>query len=200
MFTWPTPPFATYPRAVEQQASEACEIVGLNGKRMQGRLIFFVPDEGIAHVQVPPARTTTALRFSQFKSLRVLPPLAPRQRPAASAPARGGDPQAAVLEQRPRTRYRVTLGAGGEMRGETIGHVETAHGLFLFPPLADDDSVQRLFVPREAYRRRAVRRTHRRPAAAEHDGDAAADRARRRAAAGDARSSASATSSSRASC
>jgi len=151
MFTWPTPPFATYPRSVEQQANEACEIVGLNGKRMHGRLIFFVPDEGMVHVQVPPARTTTALRFSQFKSLRVLPPLAPRQRPTASAPASGGAPHPAVLDQRPRTRYHVTLGAGGEMRGETIGHVETAQGLFLFPPLADDDSVQRLFVPREAY-------------------------------------------------
>ena len=81
MFTWPTPPFAAYPQALQQQASEACEIVGLNDKRMQGRLIFFVPDEGVAHVQVPPARTTTALRFSQFKSLRVLPPLAPRVPP-----------------------------------------------------------------------------------------------------------------------
>ncbi len=151
LFTWPTPPFATYPRSVEQQANEACEIVGLNGKRMQGRLIFFVPDEGMVHIQVPPARTTTALRFSQFKSLRVLPPLAPRQSPSASARAHGDAPRPALLDQRPRTRYHVTLGAGGEMQGETIGHVETSQGLFLFPPLGDDDSVQRLFVPREAY-------------------------------------------------
>jgi len=26
---------------------DACEIVGLNDKCMQGRLIFFVPDEGV---------------------------------------------------------------------------------------------------------------------------------------------------------
>jgi type II secretory ATPase GspE/PulE/Tfp pilus assembly ATPase PilB-like protein len=45
----------------------------------------------------------------------------------------------------------VTLSAGGELLGATIGHVENAHGLFLFPPLGDDDGVQRLFVPREAY-------------------------------------------------
>jgi type II secretory ATPase GspE/PulE/Tfp pilus assembly ATPase PilB-like protein len=151
MFSWPTPPFAAYPRALEQQASEACEIVGLNDKRMQGRLIFFAPDEGVAHVQVPPARTTTALRFGQFKSLRMLQPLAPRSPTAASARARANDPHAPVLDQRPRTRYSVTLSTGGEMQGETIGHVESAHGLFLFPPLGDDDSVQRMFVPREAY-------------------------------------------------
>ncbi len=36
---------------------------------MRGRLSFFVPQEGVAHVQVPPARTTMPLRFSQFRSL-----------------------------------------------------------------------------------------------------------------------------------
>ena len=30
MFAWPTPPFASYPRAIEQQPSEPCVIVGLN--------------------------------------------------------------------------------------------------------------------------------------------------------------------------
>ncbi len=150
-FAWPTPPFAAYPQALEQQPSEACEIVGLNGKCMQGRLIFFVPDEGVAQVQVPPARTTMALRFGQFKSLRVLPPLAPSPRPPAPAGARADDPHALMLDHRPRSRYLLSLSAGGEMQGETVGHVEMPCGLFLFPPVGDDGSVQRLFVPREAY-------------------------------------------------
>ncbi|MBP6777608.1 MAG: hypothetical protein KA151_10190, partial [Piscinibacter sp.] len=149
VFAWPAPPFAAYPQAIEQQPGEACEIVGLNDKRMQGRLIFFVPDEGIVQVQVPPARTTMALRLNQFKSLRVLPPVTPSMdadaRPAAD------DPHGLMLDHRPRSVYCVTLAAGGELSGQTIGHVETAHGLFLFPPLDEDGSVERLFVPREAY-------------------------------------------------
>ncbi len=147
VFAWPTPPFAAYPNSLPQQPDEACEIVGLNDKCMQGRLVFFVPDEGVAQVQVPPARTTMALRFSQFKSLRVLPPLAP----GATGLRGDNDPHALVLDHRPCSRYRVSLASGSEMEGETIGHVETAHGLFLFPPVGSDGSVQRLFIPREAY-------------------------------------------------
>ena len=149
MFCWPTPPFASYPKSVEQQPSEACVIVGLNDKEMQGRLSFFVPEERVAHVQVPPARTTMALRFNQFKSLTVLPPIKVSAQRASST--RPGDPESRVLAHRPRSRYRVVLASGSELTGETIGHVERDFGLFLFPPLDDCDSVRRLFLPREAY-------------------------------------------------
>ena len=154
MFAWPTPPFATYPNRVEQRQPEACEIVGLNGTRMHGRLIFFVPDESVAHVQVPPARTTMALRFKQFKSLTVLPPVHPAAFDPAASPggaARAGDALAPMLAHRPRSEYCVALASGGELRGETIGHVESPYGLFLFPPIGDGGSVQRLFIPRQAY-------------------------------------------------
>lgn len=143
-FRWPTPPFAAYPDALEQSQAQRCEFVGVNGKKVNGRLIFFVPDDFVAHVQVPPARTTMPLRFSQFRSLRVLDPLQPVRDPRA-------DPAADMLEQRPATPYRIALPGGGELEGDTIGHVENAHGLFLFPPVDADGSVQRLFVPRNAY-------------------------------------------------
>lgn len=151
MFAWPTPPFASYPQALEQRPSEACVIVGLNDREMQGRLSFFVPDEHVAHVQVPPARTTMALRFNQFKSLTVLPPIEVSAHHASIAQTAAGDAQTLLLDHRPRSTYRVTLASGGVMSGETIGHVEIAAGLFLFPPVDDADSVRRLFVPREAY-------------------------------------------------
>ncbi|MBE2243308.1 MAG: Flp pilus assembly complex ATPase component TadA [Burkholderiaceae bacterium] len=145
VFSWPTPPFASYPQSLEQQPSEDCLIVGLNDKEMRGRLSFFVPDERVAHVQVPPARTTMALRFKQFKLLTVLPPI------EAGAQCADGAAQASVLTHRPRSRYRVALADGSEMTGETIGHVERDFGLFLFPPADAGDSVRRLFIPREAY-------------------------------------------------
>ncbi|MDE2075820.1 MAG: pilus assembly protein PilB, partial [Burkholderiales bacterium] len=62
VFRWPTPPYACYPQPVPQSDHEPCEIVGLNGRVMRGRLVFFVPDEQIAQVQVPPSRTTMPLR------------------------------------------------------------------------------------------------------------------------------------------
>jgi len=145
-FHWPTPPFAAYPDAMEQNQAQGCEFVGTNGKAVAGRLIFFVPDDQVAHVQVPPARTTMPLRFNQFRSLRVMEPLKP-----ISTSLLTHEKHAQMLEQRPRSNYRVMLPDGGQMEGNTIGHVENTHGLFLFPPVDDKGSVQRLFVPRGGY-------------------------------------------------
>jgi len=144
LFCWPHPPYASYPAALPQSHPLACEIVGLNDNRMAGRLIFMVPDEGIAHVQVPPARTTMPLRFSQFKSLALLQPVKPQTQA-------DDDPHASMLSQRPTSEYHVHLAGGAEQRGETIGHVEADYGLFLFPPIDEHGAVRRLFIPRGAY-------------------------------------------------
>jgi type II secretory ATPase GspE/PulE/Tfp pilus assembly ATPase PilB-like protein len=143
-FRWPTPPFASYPAARPQTEHEPCEIVGLNGRVMQGRLNFFVPAERVAHIQVPPARTTMPLRFNQFRSIRLTRPL------EASDATRGLADHAQVLALCPQTEYRVHLVAGGMLEGMTVGHVENDFGLFLFPPLDDSGAVQRLFVPKDA--------------------------------------------------
>jgi hypothetical protein len=37
--------------------------------------------------------------------------------------------------------------------GRTAGHVETEHGLYLFAPIEEETSLQRVFVPRSAYER-----------------------------------------------
>jgi type II secretory ATPase GspE/PulE/Tfp pilus assembly ATPase PilB-like protein len=143
-FRWPTPPFASYPIARAQLEHEPCEIVGLNGRVMQGRLNFFVPTERVAHIQVPPARTTMPLRFNQFRSIRLTRPL------DASEATKGLADHAQVLAQRPSIEYRVHLVAGGMLEGDTIGHVENDFGLFLFPPVDDSGAVQRIFVPKDA--------------------------------------------------
>ncbi|WP_367180927.1 hypothetical protein [uncultured Piscinibacter sp.] len=92
-FRWPTPPFASYPAPTPQTAPLPCEIVGLNDKQTSGRLTFFVPEEAVAHVQLPPARTTLPLRFDQFRALTVTAPLQPQALPSA-------DSLLAVLAQR----------------------------------------------------------------------------------------------------
>jgi type II secretory ATPase GspE/PulE/Tfp pilus assembly ATPase PilB-like protein len=148
-FHWPTPPYASYPVAMPQTDPLPCEIVGRNGKKMTGRLTFFVPEEGVAHVQIPPARTTLPLRFDQFQSLTLTTPL----HPTAMSQA---DPHARLLGHRAHSIWSLHLAGGEEVEGETIGHVENQLGLFIFPPCGeadqdDDGSVTRMFVPRSAY-------------------------------------------------
>ncbi len=143
-FCWPNPPFASYPAPSPQTDPLPCQIVGLNEKQLTGRLTFFVPEEAVAHVQLPPARTTLPLRFDQFRSITLSTPLAPQPVPM-------GDPHSVLLGQRSCSEYRIAFAGGGEARGETIGHVETDHGLFLFPPADESGSVRRMFVPRAAF-------------------------------------------------
>ena len=147
-FLWPAPPLPSYPAAEPQSDPMPCEIVGLNDKLIAGRLTFFVPEESVAHVQVPPARTTLPLRFDQFRSMTLTTPLEP-------VPMLPGDPHAALLGHRASSAFRVALTGGGELVGKTVGHVESEHGLFLFPPVAgakdDDGRVRRQFVPRAAF-------------------------------------------------
>ena len=76
-FAWPTPPYASFPAMGPQTDPLPCEFVGLNGQSVTARLTFFVPEEGVAHVQMPSARTTLPLRFDQFKTLRLTTPLTP---------------------------------------------------------------------------------------------------------------------------
>ena len=56
-FCWPVPPFADYPEATPQMRPEPCEVIGLNDGRQAGRLIFFVPDQSVVHLQLPPAHS-----------------------------------------------------------------------------------------------------------------------------------------------
>ena len=60
-FLWPTPPFASYPAPTEQTETLPCQLMtgsGADRKYTSARLTFFVPETAVAHLQMPPARTT----------------------------------------------------------------------------------------------------------------------------------------------
>jgi hypothetical protein len=143
-FKWPTPPFAAYPAATRLTQPEPCEIEGLTGSTTSGKLMLMAPSKGLAHVLVPPSRSALPLRFRQFRRITLTAPLHPLL-PAAA------DPHAKLLDHRPVIEYRLNLPGGGQTSGRTVGHVETDHGLFLFPPADDRGSVLRMFVPRQSY-------------------------------------------------
>jgi type II secretory ATPase GspE/PulE/Tfp pilus assembly ATPase PilB-like protein len=143
-FLWPCPPYVAYPQPEVQRAPEACEILGLNNSRSQGQLLRLEAADRVVHINVPPARNSMPLKFSQFRAIKL-------QRPLAVPPRDAADVNAPLsLDQRPRTPFRIVFNGGDELKGVTIGHHHDALGLFVFPPVSDnDDSVRRVFVPRE---------------------------------------------------
>lgn len=143
-FLWPNPPQGGYPAPKPQTEPLPCEIHSLNDQRVAGRMTFFVPEERVLHVQLPRARTTLALRFDQIRAITLSAPIAPLNPPVL-------DPQSGALRQPGQSRFKLRFTSGSQLAGETVGHVENGVGLFLFPPVSDEGSVQRLFIPRSAY-------------------------------------------------
>jgi type II secretory ATPase GspE/PulE/Tfp pilus assembly ATPase PilB-like protein len=140
---WPTPPFATYPPTRPITSPKDCEIEGPNGNVTQGRLHSVDWTAGVAQVQVPPARGTLPLRFTQFRRLSLPRPLPP-------TPLAPNDPHAALVQHGAALDLTVRYAGGGEFKGQTIGHVEHAAGLFFFTPIDALGRVRRHFVPRQA--------------------------------------------------
>jgi len=141
-FLWPTPPFAAYPAPGPYVDVELCEIEGPNGNVTHGRLMHFDPAEGVVHVQIPPARGTLPLRLSQFRRLSLLRPIAPLPTPP-DMPA-----DVAVAGQGGVHGCRLSFRTGGVTQLDSVGHVDHAAGLFLFPPAEAPGSVLRSFYPR----------------------------------------------------
>ncbi len=149
-FKWPTPPYAAYPTASAQSAPEPCEILGLNNSRSTGRVILMATHERLAQINIPPARGAMPLRFTQFRALKLLRPVAVGTRPAGGSETSSSSSSSFNLDDRPRSEFKLHFMGGGEMRGTTIGHLRDELGLFLFPPVsATDDSVLRVFIPAE---------------------------------------------------
>jgi type II secretory ATPase GspE/PulE/Tfp pilus assembly ATPase PilB-like protein len=148
-FAWPTPDLPIYPGPIRFDKPAACEVEGLNGHSMVGRLLHFDLEHGIVHVQIPPARSTMPLRFNQFRRLRLMQPLAPLQiDPERTTPL--------DLIDRPVLNWRIHWLSGPPTEGTTITHQELPQGLFLFEPADADGSVKQCFIPRDAYDRADV--------------------------------------------
>jgi len=140
-FAWPTPPLACYPAPVRAATPEVCEIEGLNGKTITGRLMHFNPAEALVKLRVTHAKSTISLRFDQFRRLRLMQPL-------AALPSLEDLPQAGALSQRPTLPFKVQPTQGAAIEGLTIGHLETDYGLFVYEPLDLAGTVRRAFFPR----------------------------------------------------
>lgn len=145
-FVWPRPPGGLYPPAQPLDEPRSCEIIGLNGTRVEGRISAFDPAAGTVDVQLQRGRSPLALRFDQFRALTLVERVEPLSPPAfVSADGERLMPGTA--------KVRVRLGKAAVLNCRTVGQVETAHGLFLFPTVGGAGAVHCTFVPRVAYDR-----------------------------------------------
>ncbi len=142
---WPTPPYASYADPGLQEL--ACEVEGTNGQVRSCVLTGIYPAERLAYVKVPPAQVNMPLRFSMFRRITVKEPLVPMASSSTDIA-----PAAELAGYRSRLQYRLLLNDGSTLEGVTVGHVEMEQGLFLFHPLDEHDSVERVFIPQDLYR------------------------------------------------
>ncbi|WP_460565352.1 GspE/PulE family protein [Hydrogenophaga aquatica] len=145
---WPSPPYASYQDA--GTGDLPCEVEGSNGQTRDCVLVGLNLPERTAYVQVPPSKVSMPLRFSMFRRIRIKTALTPTG--VAATPSIDAHAFQQLLDYRTRILYRLTFSDGQTEEGETIGHVEMEQGLFLFRPLNEHDSVERVFIPRENYR------------------------------------------------
>ncbi|MBK6850969.1 MAG: Flp pilus assembly complex ATPase component TadA [Burkholderiales bacterium] len=165
-FAWPTPPLAHYPLPAPLEAVEPCEVEGLAGNLISGLLTGFDAVEGVVHLTLPPDTAVLPVRLSQLRRVTIKRPLLPIDdgEPALEAGIVLSAPQTApghlaadrqlggaLLEQAERLPYVVNLAGGGELRGHTLGCVETDLGLFVFTPQGDKGELERILYPRGAW-------------------------------------------------
>ena len=145
-FTWPSPPYAVYPAAVPWAGQQACEIEGLNGAMRNCKLVSVSPSERTLLIQIEHSKTPVPLAFSQFRRLTLKQAIKAQK---VSCNAQFDD----ILQYRQTVQYTLQLENGATTSGSTVGHVETDYGLFLFKPLDELGTVERIFVPRDAFQR-----------------------------------------------
>ena len=143
-FYWPTPPYATYNDSDPWAEPQRCEVEGLNGTSRSCLLVSITPADRVAMIQIPSRKGAMPLEFSQFRRLTLKTLLHPGNEVI-------DDPFHPIYSHRPTLDYHLHLENGSTVSGQTVGYVETNFGLFLFPPANDEGSVERVFVPREAY-------------------------------------------------
>jgi len=143
-FAWPTPPTPGYPAPTCQTEPEPCEIEGPNGKVSQGRLTHFDPEAALVHIQIPPSRSTLALKLTQFRRLTLTRPLLPVPAPAGAA----FDATTPLLPQRTLSPCRLRYKDGQQLTLDSVGQVDTPLGIFTFAPLDTTGRVLRSFYPR----------------------------------------------------
>ena len=143
-FSWPAPPFATYQSPQPWREPKECDIEGLNGAVRRCMLITLDPGRKVAVIQIEQSKTPVSLPFAQFLRITLKKLLHPQE-------INTSEQFADILGHRATVDYHLQLKNSEKLSGLTIGCVETDYGLFLFPPVGQEGSIERVFMPHEAF-------------------------------------------------
>jgi type II secretory ATPase GspE/PulE/Tfp pilus assembly ATPase PilB-like protein len=136
--SWPAPPEPGYPTDVPLSGDELCDIQGSTGSVKRVRLVNFDSDKRLGFFQTSQTGATLTVPFEGFFRLALVQPIAPL--PTTNRQVRKFRP----------VQYRIRFKNGQISEGLSIGHVLIKAGVFLYEPIDENASVQRVFIPRSA--------------------------------------------------
>jgi hypothetical protein len=145
-FSWPPPPFATYQSPEPWREPQECDIEGLNGAIRRCLLITLDVGRKVAVIKIEQNKSPVSLPFVQFLRLTLKKLLHPQEISTS-------EEFADILGHRATVDYHLELKNGEKLSGLTIGCVETDFGLYLFPPIGNEGSIERVFMPHDAFTR-----------------------------------------------
>ena len=143
---WPMPPFAwRHMPAPDNNVAQPCRIETSWGLTVEGDMLDMDPPARRLTFRIGANGPASVVPFERVRRLTLTTPLMP-------APRRAGAPMERVPAAAQEREYRLQTNGNGEaLAGRTAGYVETDEGLYLFTPLDEERSLQRVFVPRSAY-------------------------------------------------
>lgn len=145
---WPAPPFAwRHLPPPDNDVAQPCSIESQAGSTVQGEMLGFDPVARTITFRTNANGPVVSLPFTRFQRLTLVNPLKPAPQ-IANAPV---ERVPAAAQQRD---YRLQASPTSEpLTGRTAGRVETPDGMYLFTPVEEEASLQRVFIPRTAYTR-----------------------------------------------
>ena len=146
---WPVPPFAwRHLPAPTNDVAQPCRIELVGGSKIEGDMLGFDPSVRSVAFRNGGKGHLVEISFARFRRLTLTMPL-------QQIPRTPGAPVERVPAAAQEREYTLSFDDETEpLTGRTAGYVETKDGLYLFAPVNEESSVQRLFVPCSAFTRR----------------------------------------------
>lgn len=145
---WPAPPFGwQHFSAPVNDDAQPCRIETHSGRVLDGEMLGFDPIGRRLTLRLRADSSGGWVSFSQCRRLTLTTPLKPQPRTAGALAER------VPVAAQEREYSLHSRGEAAPMSGRTAGHVEAPEGMYLFTPVDEEASLQRVFVPRSSYAR-----------------------------------------------
>ncbi|HEY8099088.1 MAG TPA: hypothetical protein VIE65_23755, partial [Methylobacter sp.] len=141
---WPAPPYFNFAPGTIKTGPESCIVYFRNGNKALGDLVRFSPGE--SSIVFLPSRNEVneTINLDKIKSIRLVQPLT-MLRQETSLEQRAEE----VFAPSERQTFSLEFTDKETISGETVGHTDSANGLYLYLP-KDNDKVVRCFIPKQS--------------------------------------------------